>query len=554
MLKKLGLALVLALSLTTGAFGFTYDWPDAYETTPADNEKLSLGAGRIRALKNAVRERLQEEHNFSAVDTGTDDGTHKEGSARLFIQSAAPATTPGGAPLVDGYLWLDSDDEKFYVYESSAWVELLDSDDEMTLSTAQTATGAKIFADALFKKLALNSTTVTAATYTTGVEYAFYLCDASSNAITLTLPAISGYTERLIAVKKIDSSTNTVTIDGNGAETIDNASTNVLSAENDAIVLLASSEWNILAELDNSGADDEYSYFAALGHHFAGDGSDGDGVFSGTGAINDQYDSDADDGILEAEFDDLTFSGTTTVESSVKVAIIGVKGTLTLTGTFSASGRGGAGGAGAFAADGDPGTFGGQGLALADQGSNLAANPTDTGCANMAGGGGAGGGGGLYAGGDGGAAGAKGGAGVVALGGGSASAVSAWKRLFYLNRMPKDIHKLAVLGYGAGGGGGAGGAGAATGGAGAGVLYIEANAIVWDGGALTAAGANGGNGTVDGGGGGGGGGGLIVYMYRTASGSASTSVTAGSGGTGAGGDGNGGAGAAGKVYALDING
>jgi hypothetical protein len=53
----------------------------------------------------------------------------------------------------------------------------------------------------------------------------------------VTLPAASGATMRLYTVKKIDAAANTVTIDGNGAETIDGAANTVLSSQYDGITL-----------------------------------------------------------------------------------------------------------------------------------------------------------------------------------------------------------------------------------------------------------------------------------------------------------------------------
>ena len=72
------------------------------------------------------------------------------------------------------------------------------------------------------------------------------LADAPSGAITITLPpALDRYKE--ICIKKIDASGNAVTIDGNGAETIDDSTTLVLATQYDAVRLSSDgSEWWIL--------------------------------------------------------------------------------------------------------------------------------------------------------------------------------------------------------------------------------------------------------------------------------------------------------------------
>lgn len=56
-------------------------------------------------------------------------------------------------------------------------------------------------------------------------------CDATSGAITLNLPTAKVAAGRTIVVKKIDSSGNAVTIDGNGSETIDGATTLAISSQ-----------------------------------------------------------------------------------------------------------------------------------------------------------------------------------------------------------------------------------------------------------------------------------------------------------------------------------
>lgn len=57
------------------------------------------------------------------------------------------------------------------------------------------------------------------------------LVDASGANRTITLPAAASHTKRIYHIKKIDSSANTVTIDGNAAETIDGAATLVLTTQ-----------------------------------------------------------------------------------------------------------------------------------------------------------------------------------------------------------------------------------------------------------------------------------------------------------------------------------
>ncbi len=73
------------------------------------------------------------------------------------------------------------------------------------------------------------------------------LCDASTGAFTITLPAAAGRTGRMYYIKKIDSSANAVTIDGNASETIDGGLTAVLTVQFESVTIVCDgSNWHIL--------------------------------------------------------------------------------------------------------------------------------------------------------------------------------------------------------------------------------------------------------------------------------------------------------------------
>lgn len=72
------------------------------------------------------------------------------------------------------------------------------------------------------------------------------LADAASGAITITLPAAASCKYRQFWIKKIDA-TNNVTVDGAGSETIDGATTKVLSTQYESVVLVSDgTEWWIV--------------------------------------------------------------------------------------------------------------------------------------------------------------------------------------------------------------------------------------------------------------------------------------------------------------------
>jgi hypothetical protein len=93
-------------------------------------------------------------------------------------------------------------------------------------------------------------TTVTADTTLDADDYSV-LVDATADDTVITLPpaasALSGGIGRVYNIKKTDATDNTVTIDGNGAETIDGAATQVLTAQYQSVTIQSTgTSWVVL--------------------------------------------------------------------------------------------------------------------------------------------------------------------------------------------------------------------------------------------------------------------------------------------------------------------
>jgi len=84
-----------------------------------------------------------------------------------------------------------------------------------------------------FRQLELLGITITSVSspYIVPVMIDTVLCDASGGAITVNLPSAVTDTWRLLLIKKVDSSANVVTVDGNAAETIDGELTQLLKRQ-----------------------------------------------------------------------------------------------------------------------------------------------------------------------------------------------------------------------------------------------------------------------------------------------------------------------------------
>jgi hypothetical protein len=87
------------------------------------------------------------------------------------------------------------------------------------------------------------------AAYTATSTDSVILVDATSGAVTITFPTAVGIGGKAYTIKKIDSSTNDVTVDGNGAETIDGAANYKLYTQYDSVEMMSdNTNWAKLSE------------------------------------------------------------------------------------------------------------------------------------------------------------------------------------------------------------------------------------------------------------------------------------------------------------------
>ena len=98
-------------------------WNSNFEATPAGSETPSLGDNRIREVKEAVRERVIKEHvmNLSS-GAASEDGYHRAGSSKIYIQEAEPTTRPDGVALSaadDGRMWYKPSTKEVSYYDHS---------------------------------------------------------------------------------------------------------------------------------------------------------------------------------------------------------------------------------------------------------------------------------------------------------------------------------------------------------------------------------------------------------------------------------------------------
>lgn len=94
-----------------------------------------------------------------------------------------------------------------------------------------------------------SAATINSVSANTTLDSSYYtvLVDASGGARTITLPAAVNNSARIYIIKKTDSSGNSVTVDANASETIDGATTYVLTVQYESITVQCDgSNWHII--------------------------------------------------------------------------------------------------------------------------------------------------------------------------------------------------------------------------------------------------------------------------------------------------------------------
>ena len=160
------------------------------------------------------------------VSNGTDSGILVGGSSAGYLRTGSNTTAAWSAtalvsyvdfrPQTDGNIECGRDGNR---WES---VYSVDADFSGSVTTGGLTTGIQ---------------TVTAASDTLVDTDHTTLCDCTSNAITINLPtAVAGLRYE---IKKIDSSSNAVTIDGFGSETIDGGLTAVINTQYESVTIVS---------------------------------------------------------------------------------------------------------------------------------------------------------------------------------------------------------------------------------------------------------------------------------------------------------------------------
>lgn len=173
------------------------------------------------------------------VASRDDDGLDLD-ARRLRHAGVAEVDTSEPYPRVKGMVWLDG--SRLKIYDGTAWIPV-DGVAEFHYTLVADAVPNIVRSTGVYPTGAGPVTSVTT-TYTILASDETILADASGGAFTVTLPTAVGITGKRYSIKKTDSSTNAVTVDGDGAETIDGDANFELALQDEVIGLVSDgTEW-----------------------------------------------------------------------------------------------------------------------------------------------------------------------------------------------------------------------------------------------------------------------------------------------------------------------
>lgn len=245
-------------------FGFEFDQTNAEGVVDLAS---APSAGMVRIPRQAAPPTTSTGTFVKAggemyVDTtgGTDQLTYYDfagGVWRTVWSSATASDVNTFVGLTDTPGAMGSSNQLATVNGAGGALQWVDSIDQFTGSSSQgnfvrLNGDGKIdsdFVDTFVNQnaLVLMTTASVSANTTLDDTYHVVLVDATSAAITITLPAASSSAGVTYTIKKIDATANTVTIDGNAAETIDDATTAVIVWQYEAVTIVCDgTEWWVL--------------------------------------------------------------------------------------------------------------------------------------------------------------------------------------------------------------------------------------------------------------------------------------------------------------------
>lgn len=201
-------------------------------------------AGNDVDFLNGTRVRIMSDNTGIRWGAGADSGIFYTGTDMVF-ESQFVGT--GDFRFDGGDIKFNLDNQSYGVgaSEDGTWTWDGTNSIHNVLTGEHTFTGGRFNTVAVGRRV--NQRTETGTTVTVTVNDEYFFNDATAASQTNNLPTAVGNPGQRFNFKKIDSTGNTVTIDGNGTETIDGSLTQVISVQYDSITIVSdNANWFIV--------------------------------------------------------------------------------------------------------------------------------------------------------------------------------------------------------------------------------------------------------------------------------------------------------------------
>jgi hypothetical protein len=188
-------------------------------------------------------------NRWGIYQEGTSENNYFAGNVGLKTSTPSYTLTWYNATYGTGFLDFDSSISGVAVGSSSALSLWAGGSRKVTIDTSGNVGIGTISPNSLLQVAGAISTVITnkTADYTVTISDSIIIGDATTGAFTITLPTAVGIAGRQYTIKKIDGSSNTITIDAYDNETIDGELTQILLNEDDTITIVSDgSNWRII--------------------------------------------------------------------------------------------------------------------------------------------------------------------------------------------------------------------------------------------------------------------------------------------------------------------
>ena len=198
--------------------------------------------------------------NVFANTLYTTDGIRWSGNGNLFSSGTSltftSATTPPASGNVKGDKWYNTSDDTLYEYindgTTSYWVDiqsgLVNGNASGTIGPTTVDGNLTVLGNLISVNTVGDIVSVTGNVTLTSTAFGkLHVCTGTTADYTITLPAASGNTGKIITFQMSNALTKLVTLDGNASETIDGALTRIMWANEAATLYCNGTGWTKIA-------------------------------------------------------------------------------------------------------------------------------------------------------------------------------------------------------------------------------------------------------------------------------------------------------------------